>query len=290
MKRLSARDAGLAWAVLTATLVPHLHAAGVRDEEPARLEFRILADRKHDREAAEKAMGAGGLEHPPAGYRWVWLGQTARGLNPQIGSKRLVVRGAGWKAGEFAGATVELTGKNLAGSDLSKEFDVVENSTDTLQLRPDPALYFKSVSSYRIDLSPSRVGESPQDEPVIREVADGPGRVKRQILVKIDRQNVTEKDLKRVVPDSDVQMRPAVRVEFSEAGGRRFGELTRAHLPEAPDGFKYRIGIILDGRLLSAPVLNSEIRESAIIELGKDGQPEEAESIIRILRGSRERR
>ena len=60
-------------------------------------------------------------------------------------------------------------------------------------------------------------------------------------------------------------------------GPRKFGALTREHLPEANDTFKYQLGIILDGRLMSAPVINSEIRDAGIIELGKDARPEEVE-------------
>jgi SecD/SecF fusion protein len=274
-------------AILVAMAIPQFHALGSLGEEPPRLEFRILADAKHDREAAAKAKAPDSLEHPPAGYRWVWLGQAATGSDPRVESKRVIVPGAGWKAGEFAGATVRLTGKNLAGSALTRDFEVVMNTGDALQLRQDPSLFLKSAASYRIDQSPSRVGEYPQDDAIVREVADGPGRVRRSILVKIDRHNVTERDLRRVLPDQDERLEPAVRFEFSREGGRKFGALTREHLPEAGNAFKYRLGIILDGRLLSAPVINSEIRESGIIELGKEATPEEVERIIGILRGSR---
>jgi SecD/SecF fusion protein len=179
-----------------------------------------------------------------------------------------------------------LTGKNLAGSDLSRDFEIIKNTAETLHLRPDPALFLKSVSSFRIDLTPSRLGLFAQDTPIVREVSEAPGRVKRSVLVKLDRHNVSEKDLRRVVADVDERLQPAVRFEFSRAGADKFGALTREHLPEAGGTFKYQLGIILDGRLLSAPVINSEIRESGIIELGRDARPEEAERIIRILRAS----
>ncbi len=41
---------------------------------------------------------------------------------------------------------------------------------------------------------------------IIREVPEGPGRVKRLILVQLDRHNVSEKDLKRVRPDLDERL------------------------------------------------------------------------------------
>src|SRR5437868_15473360 len=66
-------------------------------EEPGRLEFRILADESHDGEAIEKAKAANGFEHPPAGYRWVRLGETVTGTAPKMEPKRLIVRGARWR-------------------------------------------------------------------------------------------------------------------------------------------------------------------------------------------------
>ena len=61
---------------------------------PPRLEFRILADMKHDRAAAEKARAADGLDHPPDGYRWVLLGSVVEGCGAKVESKRLTVPGA----------------------------------------------------------------------------------------------------------------------------------------------------------------------------------------------------
>jgi SecD/SecF fusion protein len=288
MRASSTRKSVIAWAILATTAIPQLHAGRSRDEDAARLEFRILADPKHDPEAAAKARAAGGLEHPPDGYRWVSLGSVVKGTDARIESKRLIVAGAHWKENEFAGSTVRLKGKNLGGSELSKDFQIEGNAAESLQLRPDPAIFFKTVSSYRIDLTPSRLGESAEKLVIIREAPDGPGRVKQSVLVKLDRHNVSEKDLRRVFPDVDEHLNPAVRIEFSPAGGRKFGALTREHLPEEGGAFKYQLGIILDGLLMSAPVINSEIRDSGIIEGGPQGfKSNEVERIVKILRGSR---
>ncbi len=97
---------------------------------------------------------------------------------------------------------------------------------------------------------------------------------------------MSEKDLRRVRPDLDERLNPAIRIEFSPAGGRKFGQFTREHLPEEGGAFKYQLGIILDGRLMSAPVINTEIRDSAIIEFGNDARREEVDRIVKILRGS----
>jgi SecD/SecF fusion protein len=279
------------WVILTAMAIPHLQAGNSSDEQPARVEFRILADPRHDRAAAERAKAPESLEHPPSGYRWIWLGQVVMGSDPKIGADRLIMPGAHWKDDEFVGSTVRLTGKNLAGSDLSRDFEITSNTAETLQLRPNPALFLKAASSFRIDLTPSRVGLSPGsgNDLIIREAPEPTGRVKRLILVKLDRYNVTDKDFTRILPDVDERLKPAIRFELSPKGADRFGALTREHLPEANGTFKHQLGIILDGRLLSAPVINSEIRDAGIIEGGAQGfKPKELELIIKTLRGSRD--
>jgi len=99
----------VALAILTATAVARLRAGDSTAEQPALVEFRVLAGTKHDRAAAERAKVPESIEHPPAGYRWVWLGQVVMGSDPTIGSKCLTVPGAHWEDDEFAGATVRLT-------------------------------------------------------------------------------------------------------------------------------------------------------------------------------------
>ena len=47
--------------------------------------------------------------------------------------------------------------------------------------------------------------------------------------------------------------------------------LTREHLPEQDGAFKYRVAIILDHSVITAPMINSEIRDRALIEGGNDG-------------------
>jgi SecD/SecF fusion protein len=259
----------------------------VQAEEHGRIEFRILADQKHDREAAKKAKAADTLGHPPAGYRWVWLGEVLKGADPKLQKNGLIVPGSQWKDAEFAGRTIRLTGTNRAGSDLSRDFEVIGNTAEVLQLRPDPLLYLKSVSSFRIDHTPSDVAVSPGDDAIVREVSESPGRTKRWVLVKLDRHNVTEKDLYRVYRTANERFEPAVAFQLSREGGKKFGALTREHLPASDSSFRYRMGIILHGRLLSAPKINSEIRDAGIIEGGGQGfSVEEVEHIINILRST----
>src|SRR5262249_1854664 len=153
------------------------------------------------------------------------------------------------------------------------------------QLRPNPARFLKSASSFRIVVTPSRVGLSSENDVIIREAPESTGRAKRLILVKLDHYNVTDKDFTRILPDLDERLRPAIRFQLARKGAERFGALTREHLPEANGTFKFQLGIILDGRLLSASVINSEIHDQGIIEGGAQGfKPKEIELIIKTLR------
>ena len=71
---------------------------------------------------------------------------------------------------------------------------------------------------------------------------------------------------------------------FNRQGARQFGQLTREHLPEEGDAFKYQLAILLDNLVMSAPSINSEIRDQGIIEGGGQGfKPKEVEHLIKIL-------
>ena len=122
---------------------------------------------------------------------------------------------------------------------------------------------------------------------IIREEKVAAGRIETWILCNSDRpgQEVTGKYLRQVRPDYDERLQPAVRFEFDRRGAVRFSKLTREHLPEEGDAFKYQLAIILDNLVMSAPVINSEIRDSGIIEGGPQGfKPKEVEHLIKVLR------
>ena len=50
------------------------------------LEFRILANRKHDKDVITRALGPGGLAKPPSRYKWARLGEISTGTNPTFTS------------------------------------------------------------------------------------------------------------------------------------------------------------------------------------------------------------
>ena len=82
------------------------------------------------------------------------------------------------------------------------------------------------------------------------------------VLVKIDDQNVTGGYLTGANPGVS-EGRVAVNFNFKVAGAKKFGQLTGANVRQS--GRKRRLGIVLDGELLSAPSLNSVIRDSGQI-------------------------
>lgn len=102
----------------------------------------------------------------------------------------------------------------------------------------------------------------------------------KYVLMVVDEQDVSGRYLKRVgrtMNDGD----PAVSFEFDDAGGARFGKLTSEYVPEEKGQYHYRLGVILDNRLRSAPRLNQRIDKHGVIT----GQfsKEEIDNLVRIL-------
>ncbi len=185
-------------------------AAGREQPRQPVLEFRIMANRKHDRGAVAKALKADGMKTPPDGYRLVTVHESFKDNEPQDDIVRIIRKDTG----------------------------------------PD-------------------------------------GKPRRQLLVKLDPQNVTEKDVASFEKTKNDRDQAAILLRFTPDGARRFGRLTRNHLPEEGDAFKYRLAIIIDGDAVSAPVINSEIRDAAIIEFGGKTAPEQVDEIIRHLEAAR---
>jgi SecD/SecF fusion protein len=253
------------------------------------LEFRILANYKHDRDAIQRALSAP-LTRPPSRYDWARLGEISTGNKPTMNGNTLEDPAQSWKKDQYAGIEVVLTGKDSSGKEATDVVKIRRNGANYLNL--DRATNLRTVDSYRVEYNPSRirmkdpVNPAP-DDVSIREEKIAPGRIETWILYNKDRagQEVTGKYLRQVRPDYDERLQPAVRFEFDRRGATRFSKLTREHLPEEGDAFKYQLAIILDNLVMSAPVINSEIRDSGIIEGGPQGfKPKEVEHLINVLR------
>ncbi|MGC1722212.1 MAG: protein translocase subunit SecD [Isosphaeraceae bacterium] len=251
------------------------------------LEFRILANRKHDAAAVDRALGPQGLAKPPARYKWARLGEISTGTSPTFTSDTITDLQQKWKKDLYAGTDVTLTGKGDEGPDQTVNIPVSRNTANTLTLTRPHGL--KSISSYRIEYNPSAIhGGDPSNprptDPIVREEKVSPGRTEIYILCTLDRQNVTGSFLSRAYATTDERLQPAVGFQFNRQGARRFGQLTREHLPEEGDAFKYQLAILLDNLVMSAPSINSEIRDSGIIEGGGQGfKLKEVQHLINIL-------
>ncbi|QEH36230.1 bifunctional preprotein translocase subunit SecD/SecF [Aquisphaera giovannonii] len=248
------------------------------------LEFRILANRKHDAAAIDRALGPQGLSKPPPRYKWARLGEISTGTAPAFTADTITDRSQKWKRDIYADAEVVLTGKT-PGETVSVPIKV--NSANTLTLKRPHGL--SSIASYRVEYNPSgiRVPDSSNPRPtdnIVREEKVSPGRTELWILCTLDRQNVTGSYLSRTYATSDERLQPAVGFQFNRQGARRFGDLTRSHLPEEADAFKYQLAILLDNLVMSAPSINSEIRDQGIIEGGGQGfKAKEVDHLIKIL-------
>jgi SecD/SecF fusion protein len=107
----------------------------------------------------------------------------------------------------------------------------------------------------------------PADQPdgyVKRMAGDTP-----EILVLIDPFNVTGEYLTSATRGYDEHGMPAVHFAFNSAGAQRFERLTGQNTPNpaTPDVYRH-LGILLDGRLASAPVIRSKISDRGEISGG----------------------
>jgi len=81
-----------------------------------------------------------------------------------------------------------------------------------------------------------------------------------EVLVVTDPCNVTSAYLTKAEAGADnISGYRRVNFTFNDAGGKLFAKLTREHLPDRSTNFSYRLGIILDGELYSAPHIISMI-------------------------------
>jgi SecD/SecF fusion protein len=85
----------------------------------------------------------------------------------------------------------------------------------------------------------------------------GDGRV--EVLVMLDRFDVTGGYLSRAAASYDQNLQPCVNFSFNSAGAALFGTLTGQNLPDPANQLTSRLGIVLDDTLLSAPTIRSTI-------------------------------
>ncbi|MEN6459333.1 MAG: protein translocase subunit SecD [Thermoguttaceae bacterium] len=106
-----------------------------------------------------------------------------------------------------------------------------------------------------------------------------------EILVLNDRYNVTGQDLTSSRPAQDRQGRPCVNFNFTSSGGKRFGLLTHNHLPVELTNFTYKLGVVLDNELYSAPSIQSTITDSG--EITGNFTDQEVQDLVNVLDAGR---
>lgn len=88
----------------------------------------------------------------------------------------------------------------------------------------------------------------------------------RQVLMYIDSNFPLEGNHLSSVREGYQDLNPCVFFNMTPRGARLMGGITASNKPDASSGFKSRLGIVLDGVLISAPGINSTITDSGIIE------------------------
>ena len=243
------------------------------------LEFRILANGKHDQGRGQPGTRPGGLAKPPPRLQVGAAGRDLDGNQPDVHERHHHrPRSKSWKKDLYAGTEVVPDRQGLRRAATRTE--VGEGAPQHHQ-HADP----RQAARPEVDrVVPGRI--QPQPDPggrpqqswarttsIVREEKVAPGRIETWILCNLDRpgQEVTGKYLKQVRPDVDDRLQPAVRFEFDSRGATRFGRLTREHQPEEGGAFRYQLAILLDNLVMSAPAINSEIRDSGHHRRGAAG-------------------
>jgi SecD/SecF fusion protein len=275
------------------------------------MQFRILADRRDlsDQQPIERALAQGSLANPPSRYKWAKLAETVKRKKSDAGEggwvtidgNRIIDPTRAWERDHFVGGQMTLVSDGAQGQRKSLTFPIIANDSTSVTLDPTraetPAMLrkgtsqkvpsvaaeFKGIDSYQILLNPSRIYDDPNLS--ILALDRGEGAEERFVLCKIDSQNVTGDMLESVHPAEDERVQPAVGFKFKPLGASKFGRLTREYSPGRREGdFKYHLAILLDDLVMSAPVINQEIRDSGIIENMPLKQRDE---LIDILRAGR---
>ena len=105
-----------------------------------------------------------------------------------------------------------------------------------------------------------------------------------EVLVMADSCNVTGEYLTKAEVGAEADA-PRINLTFNDAGGKLIAKLTGHHLPDKSDHVSYRLGIIIDGELWTAPVIR-EVTSNKCKITGKFTKQEAAEIADALNAGS----
>ncbi|WP_164103105.1 protein translocase subunit SecD [Candidatus Laterigemmans baculatus] len=161
-------------------------------------------------------------------------------------------------------------------ADVDREDRALDSGVQPLRLDVSGSTLRNPATGEIVQLPSGLVGGA-----AIAEYMQAVGIRELQILMSVNPDLViTGEDLSYVSQGYDTDGSPSVRFSLRDAGSSRFYALT---LNNAPDGnFRRQLGIVLDNRLLSAPVINSAISTDGTISGNFTNA--ETEFLVNILR------
>ncbi|GEM_PF-233896 len=262
------------------------------------LEFRILANSTDDRdgeEDAKKLLNSGDLSQdletkakqglPPPGphnkpfwpvklprsvlskltYSWVELGpQERKAMNLDNAAKNDSDRNYVWLQAQAnknkATLLMDRTGRPLLQGALFFTRECKDQNLPEEERRKKQFEYFVLTRDPEIDPADPRGQKRVQkiDGSLLKNASSGPGQ----------------------------DLRPAVHFEFNSEGGELFGDITRKNVPSGAGAeenqLRRHLAIILDGLVVSAPTINSEIRTHG--QISGSFTSKEVTALVNILR------
>ena len=141
------------------------------------------------------------------------------------------------------------------------EFRILANTKDNADLirraqaEPNKTVLKDSkgnLDGWWVPITQGQEKSFPYPEIAIRTRDKGKEKI-TEVLVVADSYDITGNYLENSTPGTDRQGRPCVNFTFKPQGGKLFGMMTGANLPDEAQGFTRKLGIILDGSLYSAP-------------------------------------
>ena len=110
---------------------------------------------------------------------------------------------------------------------------------------------------------------------------EGEGGSEVELLVVNDPYQVDGRLLKRASPSIDQSGRPNVAFVLTDKGGKLMAGLTADNLPDPVSGFARKLAIIFNGRVFSAPAIQSMIGERG--EITGDFTDQEVQDLVNVL-------
>ena len=223
------------------------------------LEFRILANGKHDKDVVKRGPGPRRAGQAAARYKWARLGEISTGTNPTFTSDTITDPPADLEEGPLRRHRSHARrARTSAGTARTEVVKVRRNTRQHVDPRQAAWPEVDRVVSDRVQPQPDQGGRPQQPGPQRLDRPRGKGRPGPDrdldpLQPRPAGQEVTGKYLKQVQPDVDDRLQPAVRFEFDSRGASRFGRLTREHQPEEGGAFRYQLAILLDNLVMSAP-------------------------------------